>query len=141
MSDATYRFSTASDRPFATHLLHRPEAGQLLAAGIHGCHAHGRIQEVELRFKRRRRLALLIRVGRGAPPRFMYEGCLLETTVSIHSSETVKDIIKLHEYSATHVAKQISIAGIRDADQMKRLLSDASKHAASILRQDQQPGA
>ena len=37
-----------------------------------------------------------------------------------------------------HVAKQISITGIRDADQMKRLLSDASKHAASILRQDKQ---
>ena len=36
------------------------------------------------------------------------------------------------------MAKLISIAGIRDADQMKRLLSDASKHAASILRQDKE---
>ena len=68
--------------------------------------------------------------------RFMYEGCLLKATVSIHASETVKHIIKFQEYCTTHVAKQISIAGIRDAEQMKRLLSDASKHAASILRQD-----
>ena len=68
----------------------------------------------------------------------MYEGCLLEATVSIHASETVKDIIKFNDYSATHVAKQISIAGVRDAEQMKRLLSDASKHAASILRQDKE---
>ena len=70
--------------------------------------------------------------------RFIYEGCLLEATVSIHASETVKDIIKFEEYCLMHVAKQISITGIRDADQMKRLLSDASTLAASILRQDKQ---
>ena len=40
--------------------------------------------------------------------RFMYEGCLLEATVSIHASETVKDIIKFQEYCTTHMAKQIS---------------------------------
>ena len=68
----------------------------------------------------------------------MYEGCLLEATVSIHASETVRDIIKFEEYCTTHLAKQISINGIRDADHMKRLLSDESKHAASILRQDKQ---
>ena len=78
-----------------------------------------------------------LEVGEGHH-RFKYEGCLLEATVSIHASETVKEIIKREEYCTTHVAKQISITGIRDAEQMKRLLSDASKHATSILRQDKE---
>ena len=68
----------------------------------------------------------------------MYDGCLLEATLLIHASETVKDIIKFKEYCTTHVAKQISITGIRDANQIKRRLSDASKHATSIQRQDKQ---
>ena len=53
----------------------------------------------------------------------MYDGCLLEATLSIHASETVKDVIKFKEYCTTHVAKQISITGILDANQIKRQLT------------------
>ena len=58
---------------------------------------------------------------------------MLEATVSICASETVKDLIKFNDCSATHVAKQVSISGVRDAEQMKRLLG-----AASILRKDKE---
>ena len=68
----------------------------------------------------------------------MYDGCLLEATLLIPASETVKDIIKFKEYCTTHVAKQISITGNLAANQIKRRLSDVSKHATSIQRQDKQ---
>ena len=136
MSDTTYCFSTASDRPFATHLLvfiaQRLDGCSLLdltdamrIGGYKRWSCNSNDDEDNSRFS--------FEVGEGHH-RFMYEGCLLEATVLIHALETVKDIIKFQEYCTTHVAKQISIAGIWDADQMKRLLSDASKHAASILR-------
>ena len=141
MSDTIYHFSTACDRPFATHLL------VFIAQKLEGCS--------RLDFTDAMRMGgykawsydsnhddddhshFSFEVGEGIH-HFMYEGCMLEATVSIHASETVKDIIKFDDYSATHVAKQISISGVRDAGQMKRLLRDASKHAASILREDKE---
>ena len=143
MSDTIYRFSTASDRPFATHLLvfiadrlldgcSRLDFTDAMRMGGYktwSCDSNDNEEDDHSHFS--------FEVGEGVH-RFMYEECLIEATVSIHASETVKDIIKFNDYSATHVAKQISIAGVLDAEQMKRLLSDASKHAAAILRQDKE---
>ena len=59
--------------------------------------------------------------------RCVHEGCLLEATASIQATEAVGDILKFVDHSAAHVAKQISIAGIRDAEQTERPLSDARR--------------
>ena len=138
MPGPIYRFSTASDRPFATHLLVfiaqklREDCARLDFTDITrmggyrswNCDSN---DDAPVSFE----------VGEGCHS-FVYEGCLLDVTVSIHASEAVKDIIKFEQFSSMHVAKQISIAGIQDADQMKRLMNEASKHAASILRQDRE---
>ena len=95
MSDTTYCFSTASDRPFATHLL------VFIAQRIDGC---ARLDLTDaMRMGGYKRWScdsndddnshFSFEVGEGHHS-FMYEGCLLEATVSIHASETVKDIIK-----------------------------------------------
>ena len=140
MSDTTYCFSTSSDRPFATHLL------VFIAQKIEGCSRLDLTDAVRMGGYKRWNCDsneddddshFSFEAGEGLHS-FMYEECLIKATVSIHASETVKDIIKFQQYCTTHVAKQISITGIRDADQMKRLLSDASKHSASILRQDKE---
>ena len=142
MTDTIYHFSTASDCPFATHLLvfiadrlqdgcSRLDFTDSMRMGGYkswSCDSN-QTEDDHSHFS--------FEVGEGVH-RFMFEECMIEATVSIYASETVKDIITFKTYSAKHVAKQISIAGVRDAEQMKRLMISASKHAASILRQDKE---
>jgi predicted AAA+ superfamily ATPase len=136
MSEPVYCFSTARDRPFATNLLlymaqqlkgescRQLDFVSTTSLGGYSRYDHD-LEDGERSFE--------FELGEGVHP-VWYEDSLLSVGVSVSVSDGIKTVMSYERCNLKTVSKQISIAGIKNSEQMSRLLSEASKYVASLLK-------
>ena len=141
----TYHFSTSADRAqamkllvFLAHKLPREGHDPHQLDHVHAVHMGGYANFVMHSEEEPRHC---FQLGLGVHCLWYEKDTLLTVRVtSCASQEQPERCVTFKNFGATLVSKQFSIEGIKDADQMQRLMQDASTYVLALLKQEDENG-